>query len=384
MEHRRLRITRCNTLLPISVLLASLGFLSAAAATTVGPNSPGTVISAAGAGAAWSDPGNAQVSDDAYAATSPGGAATQYLQATNFGFAVPAGAVILGITVDVERTSAAGTVYDASVRIVKGGTVSGIDHLNPPTSFWPVADAIATYGSTLDLWGVGWTPADINAAGFGVAIAATDSFDTAAVDHVTVSVTYSVCGDSLTEGVETCDDGNTSNGDCCSSTCQLDANGTACTSDSDICTDDECDGAGTCTHPDNTAPCDDGDPCTSNDVCSMGACAGSGFCLDHFKCYQGKDLKNPKFVKVTAINTSDQLVANQLVDAKKLKYVCAAVDVNGAGIENPNAYLSCYQVIAPTLSPRPALEVSTQFQMSHFEAKKGKLICLPSTLAELP
>lgn len=52
--------------------------------------------------------------------------------------------------------------------------------------------------------------------------------------------------------------------------------GTPCTADSDICTDDVCDGSGNCSHPFNTAPCDDGDACTSADACASGVCAGGG------------------------------------------------------------------------------------------------------------
>jgi len=44
--------------------------------------------------------------------------------------------------------------------------------------------------------------------------------------------------------------------------------------DGDPCTDDLCQ-AGTCTHPDNTASCDDADPCTTADVCRAGTCAGA-------------------------------------------------------------------------------------------------------------
>lgn len=385
MGHRR-RSVAGNRIAGFTVLLAvPLCFFTAAHASSSGPNSPGTVVSDGSFGTAvWSDPANAQASDDLYATTSPGGNPTQYLKATNFGFTLPATAVIIGISADVERLSAAGTVFDASVRIVKGGVATGTEHANPPSSFWPDADAIATYGGAADLWGTTWTAADINGSGFGVAVSGTDSFDVAAIDHITITVTYSVCGDGTIEGAETCDDSNASNGDCCSSTCQLDSIGTACTSDSDICTDDECDGAGTCTHDFNTAPCDDGDPCTSTDTCTIGVCVGTGFCLDRFKCYQGKDLKNPKFSKVLGIGTDDQFVSNQNVDAKKLKYVCTAVDVDGGGIENPNAHLSCYQVVASELSPRPVVDVSTQFQASRFEAKKGKLLCLPSTLTTLP
>ena len=89
-------------------------------------------------------------------------------------------------------------------------------------------------------------------------------------------------------------------------------------------------------------------------------------------------------VKIDAVETDDQIVNNQSVAVKKVKFICDAVDVNGGGIENPNAHLTCYLLKAPKLSPRPSLQVSTQFQVSQFQAKKGKLLCLPSTLDVLP
>lgn len=49
---------------------------------------------------------------------------------------------------------------------------------------------------------------------------------------------------------------------------------TSCTTDTNLCTDDHCDGAGACVHPANTTPCDDGDQCTVNDRCSDTICAG--------------------------------------------------------------------------------------------------------------
>lgn len=113
------------------------------------------------------------------------------------------------------------------------------------------------------------------------------------------------CGNSVLDTGETCDDGNTLDGDCCSSSCQFevagtvcddDGNactldqcddagsctsssapaGTACDPDGDTCTLDECDGAGACSHPSapNDTTCDDGDPCTSTDACTAGACSG--------------------------------------------------------------------------------------------------------------
>jgi cysteine-rich repeat protein len=82
------------------------------------------------------------------------------------------------------------------------------------------------------------------------------------------------CGNGVITTGETCDDANTADGDCCSSTCQLDAAGTACGDDGDVCTNDVCNASGGCTHPNNTAPCDDGNPCTTLDTCGGGQCVG--------------------------------------------------------------------------------------------------------------
>jgi len=57
-----------------------------------------------------------------------------------------------------------------------------------------------------------------------------------------------VCGDTVIDVGEQCDDGNTVNGDCCSSSCQYDASGAPCTDDGAICSTDRCDGTGTCLH----------------------------------------------------------------------------------------------------------------------------------------
>jgi len=48
--------------------------------------------------------------------------------------------------------------------------------------------------------------------------------------------------------------------------------GTACSNDGNLCTNDYCNGTGTCAHPNNTNTCDDNDACTDGDVCAGGAC----------------------------------------------------------------------------------------------------------------
>jgi hypothetical protein len=55
------------------------------------------------------------------------------------------------------------------------------------------------------------------------------------------------------------------------------AAGTACTDDGNVCTDDLCNGAGSCVHPNNTVPCNDGNACTQTDVCSGGRCVGTNY-----------------------------------------------------------------------------------------------------------
>jgi cysteine-rich repeat protein len=75
-----------------------------------------------------------------------------------------------------------------------------------------------------------------------------------------------VCGNGIVEAGESCDDGNTTDGDCCSSTCALEAAGSAC-SDGNACTQsDVCDGAGRCL-PGGATVCDDGDFCTDDPEC---------------------------------------------------------------------------------------------------------------------
>lgn len=167
------------------------------AALMQGPKNPTTVISeACVAGAAWFPPGNAMASDDAYAQVSPAGVPTQCLKATGYGFNIPGPAQIKGIQVDIERHSSGGMMKDSSVKIVKAGTITGTDHADLIT-IWPspnpVDDAVKTYGGPADLWGVGWTPGDINNVGFGASISAVDSGNTANVDVIKVTVFYDLC-----------------------------------------------------------------------------------------------------------------------------------------------------------------------------------------------
>ncbi len=76
-------------------------------------------------------------------------------------------------------------------------------------------------------------------------------------------------GDPCTGGLE-CNNVCNEGADNCAVTA-----GTPCTPDGNVCTDDECDGAGSC-GVNNAAPCDDGEFCNGTDTCSGGTCGHSG------------------------------------------------------------------------------------------------------------
>ncbi len=173
-------------------LFAACCFGTQASALTAGPNSPGAAFNDVSFGTvAWTNPGNALASDDSYAVAAPGGGFTNYLEANNFNLGIPTSAIIDGIEVAIEKRSVGGTVVDGRVRIVKGGVVGATDRSNG--AFWATVDTVVTYGGSSDLWGETWTAADVNAGSFGVAISATDNVDTAAIDHITMKVYYSLC-----------------------------------------------------------------------------------------------------------------------------------------------------------------------------------------------
>ncbi len=166
-----------------------------AAATFVNNTSVGTL--------AWSNPGNAQAQDNVYSSAGQllgvlATVQTNYLQSSNFSLSVPASASICGIQVDVWRNAAGliigSSIVDKDVYIVKNGTISGTNHAS--ASAWSGANAMVTYGGNSDLWGLTWTPTDVNQSNFGVVMSVNLNaglagvFLTANVDYVRVTVYY--------------------------------------------------------------------------------------------------------------------------------------------------------------------------------------------------
>src|SRR5574338_230 len=181
-------------LLLISILSIELFSYSQVA----GPLNGGsfTVVAIGGSSQSWTNPGNVAASDNVYAtfgSIATANAYTDYLVVTNFGFAIPGGSTISGIMVEVERSDANFETIDNSVKIVKGGVISGDE--KAISAGYPTTDAYQQYGNAGDLWGLSWTDADINASNFGVAISAkkiNNPVGTAAgkIDNIRITVYY--------------------------------------------------------------------------------------------------------------------------------------------------------------------------------------------------
>lgn len=169
------------------------------------PVSTDTGFTLAGTGAnnadagdfSWSSPGNITADDGSYAAVSDAdaGATTQYLHATNFGFAIPAGATIDGIQVRIARLrNGTPNVVDHTVQLIKGGWRSGTNNADTGT-VWPTTETNKDYGGASNLWGNTLSPSDLNASNFGIALRATTSGSSksqvqAGVDAIWIDVYY--------------------------------------------------------------------------------------------------------------------------------------------------------------------------------------------------
>lgn len=158
----------------------------------------GTVSTSAIAGStgSWNNTGNAVVDDDSRATNSSSLSGTQYtnyLIVTNFGLSVPTSESISGVEFTIQKSKSGGTfayLGDYSVRLMKSGVMVGND--NASAFPWFGFDIDQAYGSSTDLWGTTISPADVNKAGFGVAIAAQRYFGfgsmTPRIDNVSVTI----------------------------------------------------------------------------------------------------------------------------------------------------------------------------------------------------
>ena len=198
-----------RTLLLIQLTLTVVHTLQAQCVSG-GPMGPGSAasISFGGSDFNFNNTGNIFSSDNSRA-TSTGlvslfNGETDYLQATNFGFSIPAAAIICGIVVEAEKSATGiGTVLgiglsyvsDYSVRLIRNGSVVGNNKAS--AAHWTGSESYHTYGSSSDIWGTAWTPADINASNFGIAFSANIAglamlIPNVRIDHIRVTMHYMV------------------------------------------------------------------------------------------------------------------------------------------------------------------------------------------------
>jgi predicted CxxxxCH...CXXCH cytochrome family protein len=130
-----------------------------------------------GAGTGWTTPTNVAAADSVYAVFNT---TTQtYLYATQFGYLttdVPDTATVKGIAVVIHGNAASATAAQRQVRVAltqNGAAVVG----TPKTAIElnQTTDTEVVVGGVTDLWGTTWTPAQIRATTFGVAISDNDT-----------------------------------------------------------------------------------------------------------------------------------------------------------------------------------------------------------------
>lgn len=171
-------------------------------ATTSGPNSPSAARDEDVIGSQpWQNPTNIFSSNNVWSnASQVSGCVadkfSHYLNATEFGFAIPTGSTINGITVTFESH---GDKFSEStafwvVSLLKEGVVTG-SNLGGAGNFMPdFTDDTTTFGSSSNLWGTTWSAEEINENDFGMVLQAGLSGDgacvTALVDHVTITIDY--------------------------------------------------------------------------------------------------------------------------------------------------------------------------------------------------
>ncbi len=190
----QLVISRALCFLLISFLFSSTTF-GLSSQTKTGVTYATTAI--AGSVGGWSGPSNAISSNDVYAVPSANmpnnGDYTDYLKITNFQFTIPAGSVITGIAVNVERSDANGKSKDSEIKVIKAGSIISTNKALSPA--WGGTDAVQSYGANGDVWGSTWTVADINAVNFGFAFSAKrvgggGQATLAKIDEVIITVYY--------------------------------------------------------------------------------------------------------------------------------------------------------------------------------------------------
>lgn len=155
-----------------------------------GPQPPANGSSVA-PGIAWTNPGNITAEDGSVATCAiMSMMASEELRGKRYDFAaIPGGATIDGIVVEIKKSGTSLAISDFKVQLLKAGTGTGDN--KAAGGSWPTSLTYSTYGGSSDLWGTTWTVSDVNDINFGVLLVANSTpGGTANVDHMRITVYY--------------------------------------------------------------------------------------------------------------------------------------------------------------------------------------------------
>lgn len=170
------------------------------------------------------------------------------------------------------------------------------------------------------------------------------------------------CGNGCQEAGEECDDGNTANGDGCSSTCKHEPTGCG---NGQLDPGEECDDGNT----------QNGDNCSS--TCKIETQ------VDHFKCYDAKTAAKTLKFDSRDVTLVDRFETKQTTVAKPTD-LCNPVSKNGEVVHDPTAHLLCYQIKDVTTKPKQPkfakrdVTAQDQFGSLTLTISTPGLMCAPS------
>lgn len=148
---------------------------------------PGSGSSVTRSATAWTSPGSVTADDAGDATCNSGASGSDYLVASGFGFQIPGGSTILGVTVRVEASEHTSGTESLNAQLQNdSGTLVGSSQGQTISG---TGKAVYTYGGVADTLGASLTAAIVNDPDFGVRLWFTTTHDVR-IDFVTVSIEY--------------------------------------------------------------------------------------------------------------------------------------------------------------------------------------------------
>ena len=163
--------------------------------TTAGPNSPSSAEHIVDTAPDWVDPTNVLSSNDTYATTvADFQGVSDYLAAYGFAMAIPAGATINGVLVEVECKAGSGT-FTISASLYADAS-AGTGYKGAKSSSQGTTESYAQLGGLADTWNGGLDADYCNGSNFGVRVFADAITNgvTYYIDHIRISVAYTPAG----------------------------------------------------------------------------------------------------------------------------------------------------------------------------------------------